>query len=89
MGRIKELIKSFINPVQEEGDFDELAVAAGIDAADLTELKKSMGGVKWSFDEEEKEKQTKKGKTTKTIQEVPKSPITPERTKKQEEDLER
>lgn len=86
MGRIKELIKSFINPVQEEGDFDELAVTAGIEGADLAELKKSMGGVKWSFDEEEKE--PKKAKTTKTTREVPQSPITPERTKKQE-DLER
>lgn len=51
MGRIKELIKSFINPAPEEKSFDELAVAAGIGKADLNALKQSMGGVQWQFDE--------------------------------------
>lgn len=63
MGRIKELIKSFINPTPVEKSFDELAVAAGIGEADLSALKKSMGGVKWQFDEEpEKPKKERKPK---------------------------
>ena len=63
MGRIKELIKSFINPAPEEKSFDELAVAAGIGEADLNTLKKSMGGVSWKFDDEmEESKKVKKSK---------------------------
>lgn len=63
MGRIKELIKSFIEPAQEEKSFDELAVAAGIGEADLNMLKKSIGGVNWKFAEEET--RTKNGRKNK------------------------
>ena len=66
MGRIKELIKSFINPAPEEQSFDELAVAAGIGEADISALKKSMGGVNWQFDEEIEE--PKKGRRPKVAQ---------------------
>lgn len=63
MGRIKELIKSFIDPTPVKKSFDDLAVAAGIGEADLNTLKKSMEGVKWQFDEEPEE--TKKGRKPK------------------------
>lgn len=66
MGRIKELIKSFINPAPKEQSFDELAVAAGIGEADLIALKESMGGVNWQFDEEIEE--PKKGRRPKVVQ---------------------
>ena len=66
MGRIKELIKSFINPAPEEQSFDELAVAAGIGEADISALKQSMGGVNWQFDEEIEE--PKKGRRPKVAQ---------------------
>ena len=60
MGKIIELIKSFINPVQPEKSFDELALAAGIGDADLNELKKSMAGISWeNFSREEEVKKPK------------------------------
>lgn len=68
MGRIKELIKSFIEPAPEEKSFDELAVAAGIGEADLNMLKKSIEGVNWKFAEEEKT--TKNGRKNKIAPKV-------------------
>jgi len=63
MGRIIELIKSFINPVQPEKSIDELALEAGIGEADLNLLKSSMGGVtNFKFADVE---EPKKGKNTK------------------------
>ena len=43
MGRVIELIKSFINPAPKEKSFVELAVAAGIGEANLNMLKKNNG----------------------------------------------
>lgn len=64
MGKIVELIKSFINPIEPEKSLDELAVDAGIEQADLALLKKSMGGVNWDFaDEVEQPKKEKKSKS--------------------------
>lgn len=65
MGRVIELIKSFINPAPKEKSFDELAV--GIGEADLNMLKKTMGGVNWKFEEEVA---TKKGRKSKIDPEV-------------------
>lgn len=71
MGRLKELINIFINPAPEEKSFDELAVAAGIGEADLSALKKSMGGVSWKFDEGmEETKNGRKSKVTPTEAQV-------------------
>ena len=65
MGRIIELIKSFIKPIEPEKSFDELAVAAGIGAEERAILKKSMGGISWKFDEgNEEAKKTRKSKTS-------------------------
>ena len=66
INKIKELIDSFTKPVEPEKSFDELAVAAGIGEADLSALKKSMGGVNWQFDEEIEE--PKKGSRPKVAQ---------------------
>lgn len=83
MGRIKELIKSFINPAPEEQSFDELAVAAGIGEADLNELKKSIGGVSWKFDEgTEEPKKVRKSKVAPKENQV--QPI-PKRVKKEQD----
>ncbi len=46
MGRIKELIDSFINPVKDDKSFDKLAEASGVSKADTAELKDTMEGVK-------------------------------------------
>ena len=75
MGILKELISSFINPAPEEQSFDELAVAAGIGEADLSALKKSMGGVNWQFDEEIEE--PKKGRNPKVAPNPKKSQVQP------------
>ena len=55
MNRIREFINSFANPIEPEGNLDELAVAAGVSASDLSALKKSMNGVNWKFADENKE----------------------------------
>ena len=67
MGRIRELINIFINPVQPEKSLDELAVEAGIEASDLELLKKSADGLegKWKFaDDVEEPKKRKSSKVT-------------------------
>ena len=67
MGRIRELINIFINPVQPEKSLDELAQEAGIDASDLDLLKKSANGLEgsWKFaDEVEETKKSTRSKTT-------------------------
>lgn len=55
MGRIKELIKSFINPVEpEETSFKELALASGVSEKELNALKSTMNGIDWAkFSKEE------------------------------------
>ena len=67
MGRIKELINMFLNPVQPEKSLDELAQEAGIEASDLELLKKSSNGLEgsWKFaDEVEETKKSTRSKTT-------------------------
>ena len=65
MGKILELIKSFINPIEPEKNFDELAVAAGVSSEDIATLKKSMGGLVWKFDgEDEEPRKTRKARVS-------------------------
>ena len=63
MGRLRELINIFINPIPPEKSLDELASEAGIDEADLKLLKSSMGGVK-NFRFADEEEEPKKGNNT-------------------------
>ena len=65
MGRIRELINIFINPVQPEKSLDELAQEAGIDASDLELLKKSANGVEGSWKFADDVKEPKKSKSSK------------------------
>ena len=62
INKIKEFIDSFANPIEPEKSLEELAVAAGISDADLSTLKKSMGGVNWKFADDYQE--PKNGKIT-------------------------
>ena len=63
MGRIIELIKSFINPKEEEKSFDELALEAGMSQADIAVLKNTMEGVSWAkYVGEENEGKKRKAK---------------------------
>lgn len=48
MERVIELIKSFINPKEEEKSFDELALDAGLSKEDIAVLKETMQGVSWA-----------------------------------------
>ena len=78
MGKIIELIKSFINPIQPEKSLDELALEAGISGADLELLKKSANGLEsdWKFadDVEESKKSSKVTSSKETpIQPEPKN----------------
>lgn len=66
MGRIRDLIYSFINPTPPEKSFDELAADANMSEADLNLLKKSMEGVSWKFAADEVE-ETKNGKRPKVV----------------------
>ena len=51
MGKIRELIKSFINPIEPPKSFRELAVAAGIPPKYIEELETSMKyGENYKFD---------------------------------------
>ena len=63
MGRLRELINVFINPIPPEKSLDELAAEAKIDEADLKLLKNSMGGVK-NFKFADETEEPKKGKNT-------------------------
>lgn len=67
MGKIIELIKSFINPAPEEQSFDELALASGVSQEDLAQLKSSKG-VDWAKFSREDEEDKKKGKNSKIIE---------------------
>lgn len=69
MGKILELIKSFINPIEQEESFDKLAVASGLLPSDMEKLKKSMNGVDWKFDGGDKEIK-KTGKSEKNSSKV-------------------
>lgn len=67
MGKILELIKSFINPAPEEQSFDEIALASGVSQEDLAQLKTS-NGVDWAKFSREDEDDKKKGKNAKIIE---------------------
>ena len=91
MGRIRDLINIFFNPVQPDKSLDELALEAGINASDLELLKKSSNGLEgsWKFaDEVEETKKKKSSKITTSketqIQQEPKNVA-----KEQKEDYER
>lgn len=71
MGRIKDLINSFLKPSESEKTFDELAVADGVKPEELKELKAKMNGVKWTGYSEETETEVKTRQTK-----VPKIPLT-------------
>lgn len=66
MGKILDLIKSFINPAPEEQSFDELALASGISQEDLAQLKAS-DGIDWAKFSREDEEDKKKEKNSKII----------------------
>lgn len=91
MGRIKELINIFINPVQPEKSLDELAVEAGIDASDLALLKKSSNGVEgsWKFADEVEETKKRKSSKDTTSKELQIQPEPKNVAKEQKEDYER
>ncbi len=69
MGRIKEIIKSFINPAPEEKTFKELALASGLNPEEVEELNQSKGGINWFkfAGEEENPKNNKKERKQKQI----------------------
>lgn len=63
MGRIKELIKSFINPVEpEETSFKELALASGVSEKELNALKSTMNGIDWAKFSREEETQARQNR---------------------------
>ena len=67
MGKIKEFIKSFIEPRKEDQSFDEVALAAGLKTSEISELKKAMEGVSWANCDREDSEETKKIKEKKKI----------------------
>lgn len=89
MGRILEMIKSFIEPAEEEKSFEELAMADGLGEKEIKELKKTMEGIDWKFDEEieENKKSNKNLKKTQVNQITPK--VSQRDAKKEEQELER
>ena len=91
MGRIRELINIFINPVQPEKSLDELAADAGIDASDLELLKKSANGVEGSWKFADDVETPKNGKNSKvaTSKEAPIQPEVKNVAKEQKDDYER
>ena len=48
MGRIRDLINSFLNPSESSKTFDELALATGMKPESIKELKATQNGVKWT-----------------------------------------
>jgi len=91
MGRLRELINIFINPVQPEKSLDELAIEAGIEASDLELLKKSANRVEedWEFADDVKE--PKKGRSSRVTapKETQVQPETKKVAKEQKADYER
>lgn len=53
MGRIADLINSFLKPNNTEQNFDEIVLSEGISQADLSQLKRTMDGVRWDWSSEE------------------------------------
>lgn len=71
MGRIRDLIKTFIEPQQVQ-DLPELAVEAGIGKNDIELLKRTRGGISWAdFSGENKEKEKNVINGRKSRQKVP------------------
>lgn len=91
MGRLKELINIFINPVQPEKSLDELAAEAGIEADDLELLKKSFNGLEgdWEFADDVEEPKKKNGSKTITSKEIQMQPEQKNVVKEQKGDYER
>jgi len=91
MGRLKELINIFINPVQPEKSLDELAADAGISASDLELLKKSANGLEGSWKFADDVVAPKKGKNSKvtTSKETQTQLEVKNVSKEQKEDYER
>ncbi len=88
MGKIIELIKSFINPAPEEKSLKEVAAEAGLNEEEINELSKTSGGMDWIKFSREDEEENKKEKGTKKIaREVPTQSVP--KTKRQDMDLER
>ena len=60
MGRIRELIKSFLEPSEIEGTFNELAIASGLSQEAIKELNNTKNGLDWTkFSKEDDEKKKK------------------------------
>ena len=91
MGRLKELINIFINPVQPEQSLDELAAEAGIQASDLELLKKSANAVEgnWEFADDAEEPTKKKSSKTIISKEIQIQPEQKNVARKQKNDYER
>ena len=84
MGRIKDLINSFLKPSESEMNLDELALATGIKPELIKELKATQNGVKWTG--YSKTSETVKKHSTKMIQSVER---TEQVTSKQREENDR
>ena len=88
MGKIIELIKSFINPAPEERSLKEVAAEAGLNEEEINELNKTSGGMDWvKFSREDEEEDKKEKETKRVVREVPTQSVP--KTKKQDMDLER
>ena len=75
MGKIKEFIKSFIEPRKEDQSFEEVALAAGLKTSEISELKKAMEGVSWAnFARENSEETTKSRENKKVVKEQEQAP---------------
>ena len=70
MGRIRELIKNFLEPSEIEGTFNELAIASGLSQEEIKELNKAMNGIEWAkfAGEYEKKKSKKQNRDIKQIE---------------------
>lgn len=68
MGRIRELIKNFLEPSKIEGTFNELAIASGLSQEEIKELNNTKNGLDWTkFSKEDDEKKKKSKASRKNI----------------------
>lgn len=68
MGRIRELIKNFLEPSEIEGTFNELAIASGLSQEEIKELNNTKNGLDWTkFSKEDDEKKKKSKASRKNI----------------------
>ena len=91
MGRLKELINIFINPVKPEQSLDELATEAGVSEKDLELLKKSANGLEgdWKFADDVEEPTNRKSSKTMISKETQRQPEQKIVAKEQNADYER